>query len=135
VTAYDLNSGTIAWQVPLGDGPRNHPLLKDLKLGPLGSGLRASPLVTSTLLFIGQWSGAFGRGPVLKVGNREPTNLPAEPWTFRAFDKRTGEQVWTKELPVGPAAAPMTYMYRGKQYVVVAAGGGLQSELIAFALP
>jgi quinoprotein glucose dehydrogenase len=135
VTAYDLNSGTIAWQVPLGDGPRNHPLLKDLKLGPLGSGLRASPLVTSTLLFIGQWSGAFGRGPALKVGDREPTNLPPEPWTFRAFDKRTGEQVWTKELPVGPAAAPMTYMYRGKQYVVVAAGGGLQSELIAFALP
>jgi quinoprotein glucose dehydrogenase len=135
VTAYDLNTGTMAWQVPIGDGPRNHPLLKDLKLGPLGSGLRAAPLVTSTLLFVGQWSGAIGRIPVLKVGDRELTNLPPEPWTFRAFDKRTGEQVWAKELPVGPAAAPMTYLYRGKQYVVVATGGGLQSELIAFALP
>ena len=39
------------------------------------------------------------------------------------------------ELPVGPAAAPMTYSYGGKQYVVVAAGGGVQSELIAYALP
>jgi len=135
VTAYDLNTGTIAWQVPIGDGPRNHPLLKHLKLGPLGSGLRAAPLVTSTLLFIGQWSGAFGRGPVLKVGDREPANLPPEPWRFRAFDKRTGEQVWAKELPLGPAAAPMTYTYRGKQYVVMAVGGGLQSELIAYALP
>ena len=38
VTAYDLNTGTIAWQVPIGDGPRNHPLLKHLNLGPLGSG-------------------------------------------------------------------------------------------------
>jgi quinoprotein glucose dehydrogenase len=71
----------------------------------------------------------------LKVGEREPSNLPAEPWTFRAFDKATGEQVWTSELPVGPAAAPMTYSYGGKQYVVVAAGGGVQSELIAYALP
>ena len=42
VTAYDLNAGTIAWQVPLGDGTRNHPLLKDLKLGPLGTGVRAT---------------------------------------------------------------------------------------------
>jgi quinoprotein glucose dehydrogenase len=70
----------------------------------------------------------------LKVGDREPSNLPPEPWTFRAFDKTTGEQVWTAELPVGPAA-PMTYSYGGKQYVVVAAGGGVQSELIAYALP
>jgi quinoprotein glucose dehydrogenase len=135
VTAYDLNTGTVAWQVPIGDGPRNHPLLKHLNLGPLGSGLRAAPLVTSTLLFIGQWSGALGRGPVLKVGDREPSNLPPEPWTFRAFDKKTGEQVWATELPVGPVAAPMTYSSGGKQYVVVAAGGGVQSELIAYALP
>ena len=71
----------------------------------------------------------------MKVGDREPSNLPPEPWTFRAFDKTTGEQVWASELPVGPAAAPMTYSYGGKQYVVVAAGGGVQSELIAYALP
>jgi quinoprotein glucose dehydrogenase len=134
VTAYNLNTGTIAWQVPVGDGPRNHPLLKDLKLGPLGSGRRAAPLVTRTLLFISQWSGALGPGQVLKIGDREPANLPPEPFTIRAFDKGTGEQVWTRDLP-GPAASPMTYAYRGKQYVVVAAGGSLDAELIAFALP
>ena len=70
LTAYDLNTGTIAWQVPLGDGPRNHPLLKDLKLGPLGDGTRASPMVTGTLLFVSQWSGGLGAVTALKVGDR-----------------------------------------------------------------
>jgi len=135
VTAYDLNTGTIAWQVPLGDGPRNHPLLRDLNLGPLGSGVRAAPLVTKTLLFISHYSGGLGRPEVLPVGNRPLSNLPPEPPTFRAFDKRTGELVWSYELPTGPSASPMTYSYGGKQYVVIAAGTALQAELIAFALP
>jgi quinoprotein glucose dehydrogenase len=133
VTAYDLNTGTIAWQVPFGDGPRHHPLIKDLNLGPLGSGVRAAPMVTRSLLFISPWSGPFGRGPALRVGDREPSDLPAEPTTLRAFDKRSGEMVWSKTLPVGPSASPMTYMHGGKQYVVVAAGV-TQAELIAFAL-
>lgn len=42
---------------------------------------------------------------------------------------------WEGELPVGPAAAPMTYAYRDKQCVVLAIGGGLDAELIGFALP
>jgi quinoprotein glucose dehydrogenase len=135
VTAYDLNTGTIAWQVPVGDGPRNHPLLKDLHLGPLGNGARPNPLVTGTLLFISQYSGGLGRGTVLKVGDRELSPpLPPETPKFRAFDKRTGELVWEKELPLGPAACPMTYMSGGKQYIVMAVGGGLQAELIAYAL-
>jgi glucose dehydrogenase len=135
VTAYDLNTGAIAWQVPIGDGPRNHPLLKDLKLGPLGSGNRGNPLVTATLLFVSQSGGGLGRGEALKVGGRELSNLPPEPPKFRAFDKKTGQVVWERELPVGPAATPMTYSYRDKQYVVLAIGGALQAELIAFALP
>jgi quinoprotein glucose dehydrogenase len=135
VTAYDLNSGTVAWQVPIGEGPRNHPLLKDLKLPRLGSGNRGNPLVTSTLLFVSQATGGLGRGEVLKVGNRPLSNLPVETPKFRAFDKKTGEMVWEKELPTGPAATPMTYSYGNKQYVVVAIGGGLQAELVAYALP
>ena len=135
VTAYDLNSGTIAWQVPLGDGPRNHPLLKDLKLGPLGDGTRASPMVTGTLLFVSQWTGGLGGSTALKVGDRELTNFPRPTPKFRAFDKKTGEVVWEKELPLTPAASPMTYSYGGRQFVVLAVGGGTQAELIAFALP
>jgi quinoprotein glucose dehydrogenase len=68
------------------------------------------------------------------VGDRELSNLPPEPPKLRAFDKKTGELVWEKELPVVPAAAPMTYTFGGKQYIVLAAGTGLQAELIAFAL-
>jgi quinoprotein glucose dehydrogenase len=135
VTAYDLNTGVIAWQVPIGDGPRNHPLLKSLGLGPLGNGTRASPLITSTLLFVSQFSGGLGRGTALKVGDRPLSELPPEPPRFRAFDKRTGALLWAKDLPLGPAAAPMTYMVGGKQYIVLAIGGGLNAELIAYALP
>jgi len=135
VTAYDLNTGTIKWQVPIGDGPREHPLLKDLHLGPLGNGSRGSPLVTASLLFVSQAGGGLGRGESLKVGGRDLTPQAPEPPKFRAFDKSTGELVWEFELPVGPAAAPMTYSYGGKQYVVLAIGGGLDAELIAFALP
>lgn len=135
VTAYDLNTGTIAWQVPLGEGPRKHPLLKDLNLPPLGNGARGSPLVTATLLFVSQAGGGLGRGEVLKVGGRELSVLPPETPKFRAFDKKTGQLLWEFELPVGPAAAPMTYSYGGKQFIVMAMGSGLQAELIAFALP
>ena len=83
---------------------------------------------------VSHWSGGLGRGEVLRVGDREPSIVPAEPPTFRAFDKKTGEVVWSTPLPIGPSAAPMTYMYGGRQYVVIAAGGGIQAELIAFAL-
>ena len=135
LTAYDLNTGTIAWQIPLGDGPRNHPLLKHLELGPLGNGQRGSALVTGSLLFVSQASGGLGRGEQLKVGGRELTPPVLEPPKFRAFDKKTGDLLWEYELPVGPAASPMTYSYAGKQYIVLAIGNGLQAELIAFSLP
>ena len=88
-----------------------------------------------SLLFVSQASGGLGRAVALKVGNRELTELPPESPKFRAFDKRTGEMVWEKELPFGPAAAPMTYMAGGKQYVVLAIGTGINAELVAYALP
>jgi glucose dehydrogenase len=135
VTAYDLNTGTIKWQVPIGDGPRNHPLLKELRLGPLGNAQRGNPLATATLLFVSQASGGLGRGESLKVGERELTPQEPEPPRFRAFDKATGELVWEFELPLGPAASPMTYLYGGRQYIVMAIGGGLNAELVALALP
>jgi quinoprotein glucose dehydrogenase len=133
LSAIDLNTGTIAWQVPIGDGPRHHPLLDDLHLGPLGNGARGSPLVTSTLLFVSQYSGGLGRGTALRVGDRELTPQMQETPKFRAYDKQTGELLWETELP-GTAAAPMTYSYAGKQYVVLAVGGGNNAELIAFAI-
>ncbi|MDQ1693268.1 MAG: quinoprotein glucose dehydrogenase, partial [Acidobacteriaceae bacterium] len=61
---------------------------------------------------------------------------------IRAFDLKTGKELWKAELPASANATPMTYQVRGKQYVVVAAGGhqGITEEkqgdaLVAFALP
>lgn len=135
VTAYDLNTGTIVWQVPLGNGPREHPLLKDLNPGPLGNGARGNPLLTATLLFVSQSGGGIGNAQARPVGDRPLTKLPPEPPKLRAFDKKTGELVWETELPRGPAGTPMTYSYGGKQYIAMAIGAGLETELIAFALP
>jgi len=135
VTAYDLNSGRLAWRTPTGDGPRNHPLLKDLNLGPLGSGTRGGPLVTKTLLFVTELSGGLGGGEALPVGGRPLTTMSLDPPRIRAFDKATGERVWEKEVPLRPAASPMTYLYQGRQYLVVAVGGGVEARLVAFALP
>jgi quinoprotein glucose dehydrogenase len=62
---------------------------------------------------------------------------------FRAFDSRTGKQLWVAELAASAHAAPITYMGKksGKQFVVIAAGGGgyfrgeIADEVVAFALP
>ena len=54
ITAIDLNKGEQLWMTPNGDGPRDHPLLKPLNLPPLGSPGRSSPLVTKTLVFLGE---------------------------------------------------------------------------------
>jgi quinoprotein glucose dehydrogenase len=121
ITAYDMNTGTIAWQVPLGDGPRTHPLLKELNLPPLGGG-RGYPLLTGALLFIGHRGGQVGGPQVV----REPPSL-------RAFDKKTGKEIAKIGLSLGPST-PMTYMHGGKQYIVMATGGGARAEIVALAL-
>ena len=122
ITAYDMNRGEIVWMTANGDGPRNHPLLKDLNLPPLGIPGRPAPLLTKTLLFIGEGSDAvFNSGG----GNK-----------FRAYDKATGQVVWETELPAGTTGAPMTYMSGGKQYIVVAVGAkNHDAEWVALSLP
>ena len=135
ITAYDLTKGEIVRQVPLGDGPRNHPLLKDLNVGPLGSDGKGHPLLTKTLLFV-SLSRPVARGGETpeRLGDRPLSKLLAEPPKFRAFNKDSGELIWELVLPKQPAATPMTYLHRGRQYVVVAIGSGDDSELMALAL-
>jgi quinoprotein glucose dehydrogenase len=110
ITALDLNKGQKLWMVPNGDGPRDHPLLKDLNLPPLGTIGRPAALVTRTLLFLGESSDA-----VLGAGVHGPSK-------FRAYDKGTGKVLWETTLPAGTTGGPVTYEVAGEQYVVVPIG-------------
>ena len=112
ITAYDMNKGEKLWQVAAGDGPRNHPLLKNLNLPPLGTPGRPVPLLTKGLLFLGESSDAlFG-----SAGVKGPS-------VFRAYDKTSGEIVWETQLPAGTTGGPVSYVANGKQFIVVPVGG------------
>ena len=126
LVAIDLNAGEILWEVPNGDGPRNHPALKHLDLPKLGQGGRVSPLVTKSLVFLGE--GGNDGVVVLPPGGGGKM--------FRAYDKASGTIVWEIELPGGTTAAPMTYMADGKQYILLTLGwDDMPSEYVALALP
>lgn len=118
VTAINLNTGDHAWMVPNGDGARaqiNEAIKKatgkDIDVGPVGAG-GSGPLLTRTLLFIGQ--GASGRGGSGRDGAH----------VLRAFDKATGKVVAEINLPGVPNGTPMTYMANGKQYIALATSDG-----------
>ncbi|MGE0130771.1 MAG: carboxymuconolactone decarboxylase family protein [Blastocatellales bacterium] len=127
ITATDMNSGEHVWSRSIGGAPaaiRNHPALKGLKLDfdNMGQpGVRPSPLVTRTLLFLA-----------------EAGNLSGDPGgpMFRAYDKRTGAVVAEIELPSKATSAPMTYLHDGRQYIIIAvATREHPAELVALALP
>jgi quinoprotein glucose dehydrogenase len=137
ITAIDMNRGEHRWMVANGDGPRNHPAIRHLNLPPLGNPGRAAPVATRTLLFIGEGS------PVMaEHGSRLPPDMPREISAnygghgFKALDKNTGETLWRIELPAGTTGAPITYMFEGKQYLVVAVGDTDRPvEWVALSLP
>jgi quinoprotein glucose dehydrogenase len=136
ITAIDLNRGEIAWSVPNGNGPRDHPLLRHLNLPPLGNPGRSAPVVTRTLLFVGEGD------PIMVARQRVPPGMPlalapsAGDRKFRAYDKSSGKVLWETDLPAGTTGAPMTYLHNGKQYVVVAIGSTEHAaEFVAFSLP
>lgn len=129
ITAIDLNKGEHVWQVPHGDGPRDHPAIKHLDLGPLGAATNGGlsnggGVLTKSLLFMIQ--------PDPNTGDFMQTGSDG---VIRAFDKRNGEELWEHRLGAVPRGTPMTYMYKGVQYLVVAVGGQIQpAELVAFKL-
>ena len=125
ITAIDMNRGEHLWMAPNGDAPNDHPLLEGLDLPPLGNANRPAPLLTSTLLFIGEGSDAVIGTPDTHWGTE-----------FRAYDKATGKVVWEMDLPSGTTGGPMTYMHEGRQYIVVAVGGSEHpAEYVALGLP
>jgi len=128
VTAIDLNTGDHAWMSPHGDGPRNHPALRELNLPALGghSGMHGGgALVTKTLL-------------IVNSGGRYVTDAAEGARTMSAYHKDNGEYLGSVTLPAVPYGNPMTYLHEGRQYIAVATGGGggaVAPELIVLALP
>lgn len=116
LTALNLNSGAIEWQIPFGE----HPELTAQGIEPTGTENYGGPIVTAGgLLFIGA------------------TNHDKK---FRAFDKLSGELLWETKLPAGGNATPAMYAVDGRQFIVIAAGGGKSGaesggKYVAFALP
>ncbi len=116
LNAIDLNKGTIAWQIPLGEYPEL--LAKGMR--DTGSWNYGGPIVTAGgLIFIGA------------------TNYDRK---FRAFEVRSGKLLWENVMPFAGNATPMTYQINGRQFVVIAAGGGKRGApsggmYVAFALP
>jgi glucose dehydrogenase len=117
LTAVNLNTGDIVWQVPLGDDARvrAHPALRGVKLpAKLGAAGVQGVIVT--------------KGGIVFAGGGDTA--------FHAVDKTTGEDLWTYPLGVRTTGTPMTYSAAsGRQYVVIATGSADQATLIAFALP
>ena len=116
MTAIDLDTGKRRWQVTLGDTPeiREHPLLKGLSLPALGvAGAVGGTVTAGGVIF------ATGGGDVLY-----------------ALDTRDGRVVWHATLDAGRGYSnPVTYRTaNGVQYVVIAAGGGSDAELVAFSI-
>ena len=126
LSAINMKTGEIMWQVPHGDTPdnvRNNPALKGVTVARTGRTGTVGQLVTKTLLVVGE--PGFATTPSGQRGAM-----------LRAYDKASGKEVGAVYMPAPQSGSPMSYMHNGKQYVVVAiSGAGYSAELIAFRLP
>jgi quinoprotein glucose dehydrogenase len=112
--------------IPNGQPPddiKNNPALKGIDTNKFGNPERALLLVTKTVLFAADSTGLT------------PVNGTYSS-TFRAIDKQTGAIISELKLPSHATGVPMTYMAKGKQYIVLAVGGrGEPAELVALSQP
>lgn len=115
LNAIDLNTGQFVWRAPLGEFPE----LTARGIPPTGTENYGGPIVTAG-------------GLVFIAASKDEM--------FRAFDQKTGRILWQTKLPAAGYATPATYLVNGRQFIVVACGGGKcgtpsGDAYVAFALP
>jgi quinoprotein glucose dehydrogenase len=116
MVAVDLKAGKILWRATVGTTEDKAPLGLAFHWG--------TPLVNGV---------AVTAGGLVFTGAMDAY--------LRAFDARSGEELWQGRLPVPGVANPMTYLWKGEQYVVIAAGGHSEAgttigdSVVAFRLP
>ncbi len=115
LNAIDLNTGEFKWTVALGEFPE----LTAKGIAKTGTENYGGPVVTA--------------GGLIFIAASRDEHL-------RAFDRQTGKELWKAKLPAGGYATPATYSVNGKQYVIIACGGGKMGTksgdaYVAFALP
>ena len=122
ITAYDLNTGDKKWWAPNGGMipvTSKDPLFAGVALPPQGARGQAQIITTKSLMIYG--TGRNG-------------GVPGQPPQLFAVDKATGKQVGAVRIPAKTTAMPMTFMHKGKQYIVFASGAGSSTALTALAL-
>ena len=121
ITAYNMNSGDKVWWAPNGTmlkANSTSPLFAGVTLPEVGGRGQAQVITTKSLVIHGT-----GRN-----GQENPAQL-------FALDKATGKQVGAVRIPSRTTAVPMTFMHKGKQYIVFATGAGSNTSLVALRLP
>ena len=126
ITAINLDKGEIVWHVAHGETPdnvRNNPALRGLNIPRTGRAGNVGIVTTSTLVISGE------PGFITNAQGQRGAYL-------RAYDKATGRDAGAVFMPAGQTGSPMTYMWKGRQYIVIAVGGpGFPAELLAYRLP
>jgi quinoprotein glucose dehydrogenase len=126
ITAINLDTGEIVWQIAHGETPdnvRNNPALSGMTIPRTGRAGIIGVLTTKTLVIAGE-AGFF------------TTPSGARGAMLRAYDKASGSEVGAVYMPAPQSGSPMTYMLNGQQYIVVAiSGNNYPGELVAFRLP
>jgi quinoprotein glucose dehydrogenase len=125
ITAYNMNTGDKAWWMPNGGKlvpvTSTDPLFAGVKLPDSAPGRGHAQVITTKSLVI------YGTG---RSGG--PPGVPPQ---IYAVDKASGKQAGAVNIPSKTSAVPMTFIHKGKQYIVFGTGAGEKTALVALTLP